>query len=97
MHISLDSDSRDNLLRIKNLYVKGGGKEMRRYVLTASFNGSATSVPVLARDNDHAKTIAHGLISQKYVSDKRWDKGKVTLTPQYETEDLIIEIPEVED
>ena len=74
-----------------------GGEQMRRYVLTASFNGSLTSVPILARENEHAKAIAYGIISQKYVSDKRWDKGKVTLTPQYEDEDFIIDIPEVED
>jgi len=70
---------------------------MRRYVLTATFNSSATSVPVLARDDEHAKVISYGLISQKYVADKRWDKGHITLTPQYEVEDFLIDIPEVED
>ena len=70
---------------------------MRRYVLTATFNGSKTAVPILARDEEHAKVLSYGIISQKYVSDKRWDKGQITLTPQYDVEDFIIDIPEVED
>jgi len=65
---------------------------MRRYVLTAELEGSMTSVPVLARNDDHARHVAYGVISQKHVSDKRWDKGEVTLTTQYEKENKLIEI-----
>ena len=68
---------------------------MKRYVLTAALEGSTTSVPILARDNAHAKHIAYGIIGQKYVSDKRWDKGEITLTSQYEPSKKLITIEAV--
>ena len=66
---------------------------MRRYVLTASLNGSTTSLPLNARNDEQAKTLAHIEINKRYVADKRYAKGEVTLTSQFNKEEKIINIP----
>jgi hypothetical protein len=52
---------------------------MKKYIVQAELNGSITSTGVLARDDFGAKIVALQLASKNFVSDKRWDVGKITL------------------
>jgi len=56
---------------------------MRRYVLTAKVGNNVTSIPINARDDFCAKVQSVKEINKRYVSDKRWEKGEITLKGQY--------------
>lgn len=52
---------------------------MKNYIVQAELNGSITTTSIIARDDFGAKIIASQLACKNYVSDKRWNIGKITV------------------
>ena len=71
-----------------------GGKELKNYTLTASLNGSMTSIPIRARNAFMAKTLAVIEVSKKQAADKRWDKGEIVLKSPESKQIMIIKVEE---
>ena len=56
-----------------------GGDKVRKYSLTATHDGRSTTVPIFARNDFGAKSVASAEIIKRHASDKRFDKGEIIL------------------
>lgn len=65
---------------------------MKRYSLTATYQGRSTTLPVLARNKMTAIVTATIIINRNYSSDKRYDVGEIVLKSP--TGQTIMEIKE---
>jgi hypothetical protein len=52
---------------------------MQRYTLKAELNNSITTVSIPARNDECAMALSAREIASKFVSDRRWEKGRITL------------------
>ena len=53
---------------------------MKKYIISATYQGMTTTRSIFARNTFNAKVIASHQITTNHVSDRRFAKGLITLT-----------------